>query len=137
MDFSENLSVSVKYEPQSLHWALDQVIVHSGILKGHGHKSYHPYFSDSKIHDQVFVNEVLLEMLQNVGVLAKVIIHKGVAAVDVFLSSSTMVYYLDAKFKYSTNPEYIVKEIDSSLSEENRAAANLLVHPTIDVSSTF
>ena len=72
MDFSENLSVPVEYEPQSLHWAHDQVTVHSGILKAHGHKSYPPYFSDSKIHDQVFVNEVLLEMLQNVDDIDKI-----------------------------------------------------------------
>ena len=65
-DFFENLSVPVKYEPQSLHWAHDQVTVHSGILKVQGFKSYHTYFSDSKLHDQVFVNEMLLEMLQNV-----------------------------------------------------------------------
>ena len=193
VDFSENLSVPVKYEPQSLHWAHDQVTVHSGILKVQGYKSYHPYFSDSKLHDQVFVNEVLLEMLQNVddfdkvdtiliesdsfnqykcaqhfyhlqsisnkfnknlicvygvaghgkgevdhvGGLAKVIIRQRVAAGDVFLSSSTMVDYLNDKFKDSTNPEYVVKEIDCSLLEENRAAASLLAHPTIDGSSTF
>ena len=47
--------------------------------------------------------------------LAKVIIHQQVAAGDVFLSSSMKVDYLDAKFKDITNPEYIVKEIDSSL----------------------
>ena len=59
------------------------------------------------------------------------------AAGDLFLSSSTMVDYLDAKFKSSTNPEYTAKEIDSSVLKENRAAANLLVHSTIDGSSTF
>ena len=168
--------------------------VHSGILQVHGHKSYHPYFSHGKIHDQVFVNKVLLEMLQNVddfeqidtiliendncfnqykyaqhfhnlqsisnkfnknlicvygvtghgkrevdhvGGLAKVIIRQWVAACEVFLSSSKMVDYLAVKFKDSTNPKYIVKEIDSSLLVENRAAANLLVHPAIHGSSTF
>ena len=49
-----------------------------------------------------------------------------------FPLSSTMVDYLDAKFK-----ESIVKEFDSSFLQENRAAANLLVHPTIDGSSAF
>ena len=49
-----------------------------------------------------------------------------------FPLSSTMVDYLDDKFK-----ESIVKEFDSSFLEENRAATNLLVHPTIDGSSTF
>ena len=48
-----------------------------------------------------------------------------------------MVDYLDPKSKDSTNPEYIVKEINAPLLEENGAAANLLVHPAIDGSSTF
>ena len=55
------------------------------------------------------------EVVDNVGGLAKVIIHQQVAASDVFLSSSMMADYLDAKFKGSANPEYIVKEIGSSL----------------------
>lgn len=46
IDFAENLTVPVKFEPQSLHWAKEQVTVHSGILKTNGQKSYHPYFSD-------------------------------------------------------------------------------------------
>ena len=75
--------------------------------------------------------------VDHVGGLAKVIIRQRVAAGDVFLSSSTMVDYLNDKFKDSTNPEYVVKEIDCSLLEENRAAASLLAHPTIDGSSTF
>ena len=71
------------------------------------------------------------------GGLAKLMIRQWVAGGDVFLSSSLMVDYLDAKFKESTNPEYIVKEISSSLLDENRAVANLLVLPTIEGSSTF
>ena len=55
------------------------------------------------------------EVVDNVGGLAKVIIHQQVATSDVFLSSSMMADYLDAKFKGSANPEYIVKEIGSSL----------------------
>ena len=46
VDFSENLSIPVKYEPQSLHWSHQQVTVHSGITKIRGEKSYHPYVSD-------------------------------------------------------------------------------------------
>ena len=48
-----------------------------------------------------------------------------------------MVDYLNDRFKNSTNPEYVVKEIDCSLLEENRVTASLLAHPTIDSSSTF
>ena len=36
----ENLSIPVKYEPQSLHWAHNQITIHSGILKVDGVKSY-------------------------------------------------------------------------------------------------
>ena len=54
IDFAENLTVPVKYEPQSLHLAHEQVTVHSGIMKVNGEKTY-PYFSDSLKHDQVFV----------------------------------------------------------------------------------
>ena len=44
VDFSENLNIPVKYEPQSLHWCHQQVSVHSGITKSNGEKLYHPYF---------------------------------------------------------------------------------------------
>lgn len=63
VDFSENLSVPVKYEPQSLHWGHDQISVHSGLLKINGEKYYHPYLSDDRKHDQVFVRKVLNEMI--------------------------------------------------------------------------
>jgi hypothetical protein len=38
IDYSEKLTVPVKYEPQDLHWHNSQVIVHSGILKESGDK---------------------------------------------------------------------------------------------------
>ena len=63
IDFSENLTVPVKYEPQSLHWSHEQITVHSGILKDGGEKSYHAYLSNDKQHDQKFVKVVLKEML--------------------------------------------------------------------------
>ena len=39
LHFSEDLSVPVKFEPQSMHWHYEQVTVHSGILKQRGEKS--------------------------------------------------------------------------------------------------
>lgn len=66
IDFSENLSVPVKYEPQSLHWSHDQITVHSGLMKYQGEKSYHPYLSADRHHDQHFVQCVLEEMLSDV-----------------------------------------------------------------------
>lgn len=68
LDFSENLDVPVKFEPQSLHWCHQQVTVHSGILKVEGEKSCHPYFSNDRKHDQQFVNIVMKEMLQGVNI---------------------------------------------------------------------
>ena len=51
--------------------------IHSGIMKGRGNKSYHAYFSDSRIHDQVFVNQSIHEMLKkedNIGFYDMIII---------------------------------------------------------------
>jgi len=46
IDFSENLTLPVMYQAQSLHWSYTQITVHSGILKvdGGGGKSYRPTF---------------------------------------------------------------------------------------------
>ena len=74
IDFSEKLTVLLKYEPQSMHWSNSQVIVHSGILKVHGDKSYHTYLSDDLIQDHVFVNIVLDGMLKDSQVDGSVIV---------------------------------------------------------------
>ena len=68
VDFSENLTVPVKFEPQSMHWSHEQVTIHSGIMKLEGEKSYHPYVSNDKKHDQQFVYVVLEEMLKEVTI---------------------------------------------------------------------
>lgn len=54
IDFSENLSIPIKFEPQSMHWSQAQVTVHSGILKVDGEKYYCPEVSDDLKHDQKF-----------------------------------------------------------------------------------
>lgn len=66
IDFSENLQLPVKFEPQSMHWYKDAVTVHSGIVKFHGEKVYHPYISDDKKHDQKFVKLVLRETIESI-----------------------------------------------------------------------
>ena len=66
IDFSENLSIPVKYGSQSLHWGHDQITIHSGILQVDGEKSYHPYLSKDHKHDQQFVQIILEEMLLEV-----------------------------------------------------------------------
>ena len=65
IDFSENLTVGIKWEPQSLHWSKKQVTVHSGIVKVNGNKVYHPYVSNSRVHDQIFVKSALEEMIES------------------------------------------------------------------------
>ena len=42
--FRKNLSVPVKYKPQSLHWEHEQLSVHSGILKIKGNKKLSSLF---------------------------------------------------------------------------------------------
>ena len=42
-DFSENLSIHVKFETQLLQWSHSHITVHSSNLKNYGEKSYHPY----------------------------------------------------------------------------------------------
>ena len=51
IDFSENLTVPFKYEPQSLYWYHQQVTVHSPIPKTNGNKNDHAHFSDDHKHD--------------------------------------------------------------------------------------
>ena len=68
IDFSENLSIPVKFEPQSLHWSHRQVTVHSGLMKYHEQKSYHPYLSDDTTHDQMFVHCALKNMFSTVDI---------------------------------------------------------------------
>ena len=70
IDFSENLSIPVKYEPQSLHWSHQQVTIHSGIRKIKGEKSYHPYVSNDLKHDQQFMQLAITEMLREVEIQA-------------------------------------------------------------------
>lgn len=63
IDFADNLTIGVKWEPDSLHWSKKQVTMHSGIVKYEEEKVYHHYFSDTRIHDQVFVRRAVEEML--------------------------------------------------------------------------
>ena len=43
LDFAENLTLPMKYQPQSLYWAQEVVTVHSGISKSKDGKIYHLY----------------------------------------------------------------------------------------------
>ena len=68
LDFSEKLTVPLKYEPQSMHWTNAQIIVHSAIMKSLGEKTYHPYLSDDKFQGYVFVSLSLDEILSETDV---------------------------------------------------------------------
>lgn len=74
IDFSENLKIPVKFEPQSMHWHHETVTVHSGITKIHGQKSYHPYISDDKKHDQKCVKYAVEEMLDSIHMIPEICI---------------------------------------------------------------
>ena len=64
VEFSVNLTIGIKWEPQSLPWSKKQVTVHSRTTKTYyGKKVYHPYASDSCEHNQAFVNFAVNTML--------------------------------------------------------------------------
>ena len=65
IDFSENLTVAVKFEPQPLHWCHQQVTVHSGILKYNGKKNYIAHFSGDRKYDQLFVDNAVKNIIGN------------------------------------------------------------------------
>ena len=65
IDFSENLTLGMKFEPSSMHWVKQQISVHSGILKLDEVKEYHPYISVSRTHDQAFVKVAVDEMFNS------------------------------------------------------------------------
>ena len=74
IDFSENLTVPVKFEPQSLHWYHEEITVHSGIIKMNGEKSYHPYLRIDQKHNHSCVKVVLNQMLCTIEVPSTIMI---------------------------------------------------------------
>ena len=66
-DFSEKLKIPLKKEPQSVHWSVVEIIVHSDIFRKDGNKEYHCYVSGIIIQDHAFNNLVLDEMLQDIN----------------------------------------------------------------------
>ena len=72
IDFSENLKIPTHREPQSMHWCCKTMTVHSGIIKLHGEKSYHPILSDDKKHYQPFVKLILEKILNTITAIPEV-----------------------------------------------------------------
>ena len=123
--FSENLSVPVKFKPQSLHWSLKQVIVHSGITKACSEKTYHVHLSDDKKHDQFFVHLELTNMINNANALdhSYIITESDIWKLQYkssahFLSIQELANKCAVTFVFSdpnkqTKPTYVLKWIDS------------------------
>ena len=74
IDFSENLKLPVKFEPQSLHWCHETITMNFGIVKLHREKSYRSFVFDDKKYDQTFVKHVFEEMLETVENISKICI---------------------------------------------------------------
>ena len=75
IDFSEDLQVPMKFEPESLHWSHSQITIHSCLVKFDGQKTYHSYLSQIKKIDHVLV-KVAIEAL-----LAEIDIKQGTAVI--------------------------------------------------------
>ena len=67
IDFTENLTVPLKYETQSLHWVQESKSKFIQVLSKPTVQSYHPYFSDTKVHDHIFIKIAMDEMLSEVN----------------------------------------------------------------------
>ena len=63
-DFSENLLIPLYKEPQSIHWSKKMVSIHCSVVKEGDKKSYYGHISDDVIHDQSFVNSVMISTIQ-------------------------------------------------------------------------
>ena len=68
MDFSENLTMPIKEEPQSLHWTKQQTTIHNVVSKVDGEKCYHVHMSNNLKHDQSYVFVSLTSVLDTVEV---------------------------------------------------------------------
>ena len=57
-----------------MHWYLQQITIHSGILFDNGNKSYRPYISVDKKHNQKLARIVMDEMVNSNSSLPDVLI---------------------------------------------------------------
>ena len=118
IDFSENLTIPIKYEPQSLHWYKEQVSLPTGMIR--------PSFAG---HGKGEVGHV--------GGVAKICIHREIAAGNFFSCANEMVEFLNNKFKDHSSPNYVIKNIDGKQLEDDRSALKLKSFQTIEGSSKF
>ena len=65
IDFSENLTIPINHEAQSMHWTHRQVTVHTSVINCGSYKLYHGALSDILEHDTVFTKSCLDNLLEN------------------------------------------------------------------------
>ena len=66
VDFSENLSLPLNKEPQSLYWARTQVSIHCGVgISNNDSKVYFGHLSEDLKHDQSFILTSLQKMINH------------------------------------------------------------------------
>ena len=158
IDYSENLPIPVKYEPQSLHWSHEQVTIHSGpashtgsqiVIESDNCSSQYKsscHFSGM----QELANEYQTNLMRvygiaehgtgevdHVGGVAKSNVHKQVATESIFTNATDIVDFLKIKFEKHENPNYIIKEIARSNVQLRRDDAMRKVFGPIDGSSSW
>ena len=98
------MKVTVKQEPQSLHWSHEQKTVHSGISKQNGRKVYTIHISNDRIHDQAFVRHVVEEMLEDLEITpGMTIIVKSDNCAKQYKSAENFYDMQDLANKYEVN----------------------------------
>ena len=65
IDFSENLSIPVQNEPQTMYWVRKQVSIMS-VISETPLKTYYGHLSESRIHDQVYTKESIVEIIRSI-----------------------------------------------------------------------
>lgn len=65
IDYSENLSIPVQREPQSMYWIRKAVSIMNGISET-PEKVYHGHLSESRVHDQVYTKESLSRIIRSI-----------------------------------------------------------------------
>ena len=68
IDFSENLTMRIKFEPQLCHWSKLRVTIHPGLVLFNNVKAHHPCITNYCAYDQVFINQVLKEILSTLNI---------------------------------------------------------------------
>ena len=66
LDYSENISIPVQHEPQSMYWIRKAVSIMTLITETVGGKEYHGHVSEDRDHDPVFTRESLVSVIKSI-----------------------------------------------------------------------